>query len=338
MTRKWEGKTVVITGASGGLGRAAAVQFAREGAQVVLGARRAADLEETERQCEAAGGRALSCVTDVTSEAQVHALARAALDASGRIDVWINNAGVTAFIPLEMGAFDEHRRVLETNLHGAIFGARAVLPIFRRQKRGVLINVSSLLGKMGQAFVPSYAISKFAIRGLSEVLRVELADERDIHVCTFFPYAIDTQHFETAASRIGLKAHPLPPTQSVETVAAALVSLAERPRRELHVPRVAALAVVLHALFPRTVERLLLHALRTWHFDRDAQPITSGNLFQPASEAGATHGRREPRIGALGFAVWAIGDLARMAAQALRGRSEQPPSDPGPPAPAPADS
>ena len=311
MPHDWHGKTVVITGASAGLGRAAAVGFAHHVASLVLAARRATELEETARQCREAGGRAAVVPTDVAHEDQVSALAQAALAESGQIDVWINNAGVTAFAPIEEGPFDEHRRVLETNLNGAIHGARAVLPIFRRQRHGVLINVGSILSRMGQAFVPAYVISKFGVRGLSEALRVELADEPDIHVCTLMPYAIDTQHFEAAASRVGFQARAMPPTLSPEKVATALVDLAARPRRERHVPRVAALGLALHVLFPGTVERLLLHALQTWHFSRTAEPVTSGNLFRPRQEPAAVQGQRGPRIGVLRLALWAIGDLWR---------------------------
>ncbi len=238
-------------------------------------------------------------------------MAAAALAGAGRLDVWINNAGVTAFAPIEEGPFEEQRCVLETHLFGAIFGARAVVPIFRRQRYGVLINVGSLLSRMGQPFVPAYVISKFGVRGLSEALRVELADEPDIHVCTFMPYAIDTQHFETGASRVGFQARAMPPTLSPQKVARALVDLAARPRRERHVPRAAVLGLALHALFPRTVERLLLHALETWHFSPAPEPVSSGSLFQPAREPAAVQGRRGPRIGVLRFAVWAIGDLLR---------------------------
>ncbi len=296
------------------------------------------ELEETALRCREAGGQAIAVCTDVTRELEVRALADAALAKWGRIDVWINNAGVTAFGRLDAGPLDEHRRVLETNLIGSIHGARAVLPVFWRQKRGVLINVGSILSKMGQAFVPSYVISKFGLRGLSEALRVEVADEPEIHVCTFMPYAIDTQHFESGANRTGLQARAMPPTQSAEKVASALLGLAARPRRELHVPRVAALGIALHALFPRTVERLLLHALEVWHFAPAPEPIASGNLFHPTPEPAAVHGRRGPRIGMLRFALWAIADLLGFGARPRRAGAPEPAPEPLPgERPAPVD-
>src|SRR5690606_17479042 len=144
-------------------------------------------------------------------EDAVDALVERTLAAFERIDVWVNNAGVTLFAPLEGAPFEQHRRVIETNLFGPMYAARAVVPIFRRQGRGVMINVGSILGKVGQPFVPSYVISKFALRGLTEALRAELADAPDIHVCSLLPYAMDTPHFESGANRVGRAAHPMPP-------------------------------------------------------------------------------------------------------------------------------
>src|SRR3712207_5719749 len=134
------GKVVVITGASSGIGRAAALEFARRGAHLVLAARGVPALEEVAAQCRRAGSQALVAETDVTDEEAVRRLATKALELTGRVDVWVNNAGVTVFAPLEDGPFKPHRRVIETNVYGAMFGARAILPVFRRQHAGILIN------------------------------------------------------------------------------------------------------------------------------------------------------------------------------------------------------
>lgn len=306
-------QVVVVTGASSGLGRAAAVRFAERGAHVVLAARREDALADTARRCRAAGGAATVVPTDVTSAAAVEALVEAACALTGTIDVWVNNAGVTLFAPLEGASFEEHRRVIETNLYSAIYAARAVVPIFRRQKHGVMINVGSILSKIGQPFVPSYVVSKFALRGLTEALRAELADEPDIHVCTLLPYAIDTPHFESGANRVGWGAHAMPPTQSPQKVARVLVDMAENPVRERHVPSIAVLGLALHWLLPRTVERLLLHTLQAWHFDDHREPSTAGNLWEAdARDPQTTHGTRPALLSTPTLIVWAAGSLAKM--------------------------
>jgi NAD(P)-dependent dehydrogenase (short-subunit alcohol dehydrogenase family) len=320
---KLRASVVVVTGASSGLGRATAVELASRGASLVLAARRNEALEDTARQCRNAGGSAIVVETDVTSEAEVHQLAERALEAYGRIDVWINNAGVTIFSPLERATFEEHQRVIETNLFGAMHGARVVVPIFRRQGRGVLINVGSVLGEVGHAFVPSYVISKFGVHGLSEALRVELADQPDIHVCTIFPYSIDTPHFEVAANWIRRAPRALPPMQSPEKVARAIAGLCERPRRVRFVPRSLVLGLAFHALMPRSSERLLLDALRKFHISSQPEKMTDGNLFEPTTQPATVHGDRPPMIPTPLFAAWSAGRFVRngveSAARRMRG-------------------
>lgn len=299
---------IVLTGASSGLGRATALELARRGAILVLAARRVGALLDVAKQCEELGARAMVVPTDVTDETQVALLAEATLAELGQIDAWINNAGVTLYAPLEHAPFELHRRVIETNLFGAMHCARAVIPVFRRQGYGVLVNVGSVLSEVGQAFVPTYAISKFGIRGMSEALRVELADQPDIHVCTALPYAIDTPHFQTAANLFGVQPRALPPMQSPEKVARALVRLVEKPRRKVHIPHSIVLGLVFHALFPRTAERLLLDALRRWHMSDKPEVVSEGNIFEPMGEA-KVHGDRGPLIGTARFLAWCAGRL-----------------------------
>jgi NAD(P)-dependent dehydrogenase (short-subunit alcohol dehydrogenase family) len=311
------GRVVVITGASGGLGRAVAYELARRGCNLVLSARREEALEQTARGCHACGVDALVVPGDVTVEDDVRHLADAALARWQRIDAWINNAGVTLYAELEDGSLEDHRRVIETNLIGAMSCARAAMTVFRRQHHGVLVNVGSVLSHIGQAFVPSYVISKFGVRGLSEALRLEVADEPEIHVCTVYPYAIDTPHFEVAASRIGLAPYALPPVQAPEKVARAIADLCERPRRTRYVPRAAALGVALHAVAPRMVERLLLDTLRRWHLSDRPQAIGPGNLYTPVREHAMVHGHRQPLISTASMFAWVAVRLARNGAAAV---------------------
>jgi NAD(P)-dependent dehydrogenase (short-subunit alcohol dehydrogenase family) len=307
------GKVVVITGASSGLGRAAAVRFAELGSSLALAARSEEGLEVTAGECRAKGAPTIVIPTDVTREDEVTALIARVLEEWGRIDVFVNDAAVTFFAALSDGAFADHRRVIETNVIGSMLCARAVVPVFRRQKSGVLINVSSLLGKVGNPFVASYVVSKFAVRGLSEALRAELADEPDIHVCSLFPFAMDTPHFQSGANAMGHPARPLPPMQSAEGVAGALVGLAMRPRRSRHVPRASVLALGVHSIAPRFVEQLVLRALVRWHFAPEGEPRSKGALYKPSPKGGAVHGDRPPRLGTIPFIVWVMREAARIA-------------------------
>jgi NAD(P)-dependent dehydrogenase (short-subunit alcohol dehydrogenase family) len=294
--KQLQDRVVVITGASSGLGRAAALEFARQRSILVLSARRAGALADTARQCREIGARALTYQADVSREEQVRALVQEALKATGQLDVWINNAGITCFAPLESELFDEHRQVLETNLFGAIYAARAVIPIFRRQGHGAMVNVGSVLSKIGQPFVPSYVISKFGLQGLTETLRSALADMPNIQVSSLLPYAMDTEHFEHGANDMGRGAHPLSPLQPPEKVARALVELVRSGGRQRLVPRSAALGLALHFLLPQTTERLLLDVLRKWHFGAEALTRTSGNVQAPVHDSGAIHGTRGVRV------------------------------------------
>lgn len=315
---KLQGRVVVVTGASSGIGRAAALQFAELGCRLALAARRLDDLQDVAFSCRRAGGEAICVGVDVTVEADVQRLADSALAAWGRVDVWVNNAGVTSFARLWDGPFSAHKRVIETNLFGAMLGARVALPIFREQGHGTLINVASIAGKIAQPFVPSYTISKFAMRGLSNALRGAVADEPDIHVCTLLPFAVDTPHFQTGASEIPRRARMLPPAQSPEKVARALVELAARPRREVHVPRTLVALLALYAIAPGLGDRLLARILETWHFGRRWQPRTTGNLYEPI-EKGAVHGARPPRITTPRLLAWAAAELIHLEYRATTG-------------------
>jgi NAD(P)-dependent dehydrogenase (short-subunit alcohol dehydrogenase family) len=167
MRREVANSVIVITGASTGIGRASALAFARAGANVVVTSRREEVLSTLAESCKNLGGTAMAIAADVTDEPAIHDLARRVVERFGRIDVWINNAAVTLFARFEQTPPEAYRRVIETNLFGYIHGARAVLPYFREQGSGMLINISSGVGKIGSPFISAYVASKFAIIGLS---------------------------------------------------------------------------------------------------------------------------------------------------------------------------
>ncbi len=174
MSKQIEGKVVVITGASSGLGEAAARHLSAEGATVVLGARRAERIESLAGELTGRGGRALAVATDVTDCAQVKRLVDAAVQAYGRIDVMLNNAGLMPQSPLERLRIDEWDRMIDVNLKGVLYGIAAALPHMQRQKSGHIINVSSVAGHKVRSGGAVYAATKHAVRALSEGLRQEV--------------------------------------------------------------------------------------------------------------------------------------------------------------------
>jgi NADP-dependent 3-hydroxy acid dehydrogenase YdfG len=171
---KIEGKIVVITGASSGLGESTARLLSAQGASVVLGARRVDRLRSLVDELTGSGGKALSVSTDVTYLDQVKKLVDAAVQTYGRIDVMINNAGLMPQSPLERLKVDEWNQLIDVNIKGVLYGIAAALPYMKQQKAGHIINVSSVAGhKVGPGFAV-YAATKHAVRALSEGLRQEV--------------------------------------------------------------------------------------------------------------------------------------------------------------------
>lgn len=294
MKRAWKDKVIVITGASSGIGRATALALAKKGAHLVLAARREEPLDDLAQQCEALGARCLSVPTDVTESTAVRALATQAIHAFGRIDGWVNNAGVYLVGRLEETPDDAFRQVMETNFFGTVYGSRAALAQFRHQGYGVLINVSSVYGSTAGPYVSAYAASKFAVRGFSAAIRQEF-EGTGIHVCTVLPAAVDTPLWQHSANYTGWRVRPVEPIYSPERVARAIVHVLVRPRRELFIgPSLRAFGL-LQTLLPGPTEKAMRATTDSKHFEDRRQPRTSGNLFKPMAHG--THlrgGHRSP--------------------------------------------
>ena len=237
MNLKWNEPVVVITGASSGIGKATARLFAEKGARLVLAARRKNLLDDLVEEIEDHGADAIAVEADVSDSDDVQEIAKRALKEFGRIDVWVNNAGVGAVGRFDEIPLDEHEQLIKTNLMGTIYGASAALKLFRKRRRGVLINVASVEGKQAFAYHASYAASKHAIVGLSAALRQELTvnKDKDIYVCTVMPAAINTPFFRHAANHTGKKVIAPPPVYPPEQVAATIVKLAWSPEEEAYV-------------------------------------------------------------------------------------------------------
>jgi len=192
MSTNIEGKVIVITGASSGLGEAAARALSADGATVVLGARRFERVQTLANELIAGGRRALACKTDVTDHKQVKKLVDMAVESFGRIDVMLNNAGLMPHSPLERLKIDDWDRTIDVNIKGVLYGIAAALPHMKEQKSGHIINVSSVAGHKVTPAGAVYAATKHAVRALSEGLRVEVKPY-NIRTTVISPGAVATE-------------------------------------------------------------------------------------------------------------------------------------------------
>lgn len=192
MSNNIQDKVIVITGASSGIGEETARHLAARGGRLVLGARRADRLQKLVDEIRAAGGQAMAVTTDVARRADVDHLVQQALDAFGRIDVMINNAGYMAVSPLASRRVEEWDRMIDINIKGVLYGIAAVLPGMQAQKSGQIINISSIAGLRVSVGATPYSATKFAVKAISEGLRAEVSPD-NIRVTAIYPGAIATE-------------------------------------------------------------------------------------------------------------------------------------------------
>jgi NADP-dependent 3-hydroxy acid dehydrogenase YdfG len=192
MSDNIEGKVVVITGASSGLGEATARHLSAQGATVALGARRVERIQSLAKELIGRGGKVIAIRTDVTDFTQVKKLVDAAVEAYGRVDVMLNNAGLMPHSPLERLKIDDWNRTIDVNIKGVLYGIAAALPHMKRQKSGHIINVSSVAGHKVRPTGAVYSATKVAVRMLSEGLRLEVKPY-NIRTTVISPGAIATE-------------------------------------------------------------------------------------------------------------------------------------------------
>jgi short-subunit dehydrogenase len=247
---------VAITGASAGIGRASALRLARDGAAVVVSARRADRLEALVRDIESTGGRAMAVVADVTREEDMRQLVRQTVERFGRLDVMICNAGFGVEGSLNQIAGDHMRHILDVNYLGTFYAARAALPVFQQQGAGHLLFVSSIVGKRGVPQMGAYAATKFAQVGLAECLRAELSGSA-IRVSVVLPVSTDTEFHLVMRDMCGVASRANGPRQTAEQVAEAIARGIVRYAPEIYPYRKARGLVILNAIAPGLCDRFV---------------------------------------------------------------------------------
>ena len=229
------GRVVVVVGASSGIGRATALAFAEHGCRLCVVARRAEALEDVARECRARGAEVVIAAADSSNPADMDRVGRTVLDAYGVVDVWVHMAAGLIAGRFGDEPLDEVRHLVEVDILGYVHGARTALDIFRRQGHGTLVNIGSVLGEVPNPLVPTYVMAKFAITGLTRSLMRLTDGDRDIHVGLVRPGPMDTPLFARAANHTGHQLRAIPPACAPERAAAAIVSCARRPGREVTV-------------------------------------------------------------------------------------------------------
>jgi NAD(P)-dependent dehydrogenase (short-subunit alcohol dehydrogenase family) len=284
---------VVVTGASAGIGRATAVEFARAGARVALLARGEEGLEGARRDVEAAGSAALPIVCDVADAAQVAAAAQRVVEAWGGIDVWVNNAMVTEFAPFSAMAVEDFRRVTEVTYLGAVWGTRAALRYMVPAGAGSIVQVGSALAYRSIPLQSAYCGAKSALRGFTDSLRSELIHQgSNVHVTFVVLSAFNTPQFDWARTTLGRRLRPVGKIFQPEVAARAIVWAAGRRRREVHVGWPALEAVLGNKMIPGFLDRML--AKKAWGGQFTDEPLRPGrkdNLQQPVPADRGAHGR-----------------------------------------------
>ncbi len=277
-------RTIVIAGASAGVGRATAVAFARRGARIGLVAREAESLLETAAQVNRAGGDGLALPLDVADAEAVAGAADRVERELGPIDLWINAAMLTVFSPIEKLDADEIRRVTEVTYLGSVNGILAALPHMRRRDRGTILQVGSALAYRGIPLQAAYCGAKFAIRGFLSSLRSELVhDGSGIRVCMVELPAVNTPQFNWARAHIAGKPRPVAPVFQPEAIAEALVAAAGDPRREYWLGYSSVKTIIGAQLMPEFLDGYLArHVVSGQQDDEPVNPGRIDNLMVPA--------------------------------------------------------
>jgi len=301
-------RTVVITGASAGVGRATALAFARRGASVGLIARGRAGLAGAQRDVEALGARACPCVADVAHADQVEAAASEIERQLGPIDVWVNNAMTSVFSPIKEMTPDEFHRVTEVTYLGVVYGTLSALRRMLPRDRGSIVQVGSALAYRGIPLQAAYCGAKHAIQGFCDSLRSELLhDKSGVRVTMVQLPAMNTPQFDWVKSRLEGRAQPVPPIYQPEVAAGAIVWASEHDRREIYVGGPTEKAIIGNKAAPGLADWYLArNGYDSQQTSEPEDPSRPYNLWQPVDDEKdfGAHGRFGSRARKRSWQTW----------------------------------
>jgi len=276
-------QVVAIVGASSGIGRETALQFAKRGAKLVVSARSEQGLESLVEEIRHDGGEATAVVADVSVFDQVKAIADKTVEQYGRIDTWVHNAAVELYAAFEQTTPEEFKRLIDVNLMGQVYGAMAALPHLKREGRGALIHVSSIEARRSLPLQSAYAAAKHGIDGFLESLRVELQHEKlPISVTNVMPASINTPLFSKARTKLGVKPQGIPPIYQPHLVAEAIVKVAEHPKRDVVVGDAGKMILLAQRISPSLVDAYMVRtAFKGQRTNEPKSADAPDNLFEP---------------------------------------------------------
>jgi len=343
MSGEFRNRNVVITGASAGVGRAAVHRFARAGARIGLIARDVDALNSVKSEVETVGGAALVAPADVANPDEVFAAADSIVQQFGPIDVWVNNAMVTVFSPVQDMTPAEFRRVTEVTYLGTVHGTMAALQHMRQRNKGTIVQVGSAFAYRGIPLQAAYCGAKHAIRGFTDSLRAELIHTGSpIRLTIVELPAVNTPQFDWARTHMAHQPRPVGPVVQPEVVADAIFRAALHPAREYWVGLSTLKVILGNMLLPEFVDYYLAKSAFTGQGTR--LPVAhdrKDNLMQPVHDLHRTHGRfggeasdqalvttgplaRAASVAACGAALLAVGLLSRRGTIARRGMKGPP--------------
>lgn len=279
-----KGKNVVITGASSGIGRAAAEAFASEGCNIVVVARGLKGINEVVEYCRSLNVLAVGVSADMSINEDVERVVQEALSMGGKIDIWVNNAGVMASGKFEEIPLEIHQQVIKTNLFGYMHGAYNAIKNFKKQNQGILINNVSIGGFMPAPYSAVYSASKFGIRGMMECLQGEVSNHKDIHICNLYPQLQNSTGNLHSAKYSGFDMKIPFIASDPRDTAAKMVELAKHPQKDLFPDFKAAALTNTYRLFPKLVINSASAAVRMKMKLNQQKENDAGNVLTHSKE------------------------------------------------------